>query len=160
MLDNLTKKLKNNTAFIKLRAVFSSLFHYFHKKMLWGLFSRFDEKFLKFLFVGALNTLFAYVLYAFFVAIGFVANVALVLEYFFGILWNFKTTGALVFKNSDNRLIFKFFGCYIFTFFFIFLFLYVLVNKCMLNDYLAQAILVPPIAVVSFFIMKFWVFKS
>ncbi|MBR1616928.1 GtrA family protein [bacterium] len=162
MLAKIKAKISENTAIQRFIAVFSSIiskiFHYIHKKLFWGLFSRIDEKFFKFLFVGALNTLFAYSIYALFVAIGLQANVALFLQYIVGVLWNFKTTGAIVFKNHDNSLIFKFVASYIFTF---------LVNSVLLklltyviNDYLAQAILVLPIAMLSFIIFKLFVFKD
>ena len=160
--NNLENTNIKNTAITKLKAVFltiiSNTFHYIHKKLFWGIFSGIDEKFFKFLFVGALNTLFAYSIYAIFVTLGFSANVALFLQYILGVLWNFKTTGVIVFKNNDNTLIFKFVGSYIFTF---------LVNSVLLkiltvyiNDYLAQAILILPVAMLSFVIFKTFVFKG
>jgi len=158
-LKNLSKKIKNNTALKKSKAVLSFLFHYLHDEFLWGIFSGIDEKFFKFLFVGALNTVFAYSIYALFVSVGLIPNVALTLQYIIGILWNFKTTGSIVFKNRDNKLIFKFFGAYIITFIINSSILYLLVDVLNLNDYLAQALLVLPMAMVSFVIMKFWVFK-
>lgn len=157
MLANLSNKILKSTAFQKLRAVLSFCFHYFHKKFFWGIFSKFDEKFLKFLFVGFLNTAFSYFLYAVFVTIGLKANIALFFQYIIGVLWNFKTTGTIVFKNNDNKLVFKFILSYIFTFFINSILLAIL-NK-FLNDYLAQAILVLPIALISFIILKKWVFK-
>lgn len=157
MLANLNNKISKSTAFQKVRAVLSICFHYFHKKFLWGIFSKFDEKFLKFLFVGFLNTLFSYFLYAAFVTVGMKANVALFFQYIIGVLWNFKTTGTIVFKNNDNKLVFKFILSYIFTFFINSVLLAIL-NK-FLNDYLAQAILILPIALISFIIFKKWVFK-
>ena len=126
--------------------------------MFFGIFRRFDERFIKYLFVGALNTLFSYTLYAILVAVGLVANVALFVQYIIGVLWNFKTTGSLVFKNHNNKLIFKFIACYVFTFILNSIFLKLLTYY--LNPYISQAILVFPIALVSFVIMKFWVFKE
>ena len=82
---------------------------------------------------------------------------ALLLQYIFGVLWNFKTTGTIVFQNKNNKLIFKFILSYIFTFVINSVLLKILVNY--INDYLAQAILILPIALLSFFILKYWVFK-
>ena len=148
----------NSTAYKKFRAVLSFCFHYLHKKFMWGMFKKIDEKFFKFLFVGFLNTAFSYFLYVVFVAFGLVANVALLFQYIIGVLWNFKTTGTIVFQNKNNWLIFKFIGSYIFTF---------LINSVLLkfligyvNEYLAQALLIIPIALLSFIILKFWVFKQ
>ncbi len=117
-----------------------------------------DVKFIKFLFVGFINTLFAYCVYAFFVTLGIRPNLALFFQYIIGVLWNFKTTGVLVFKNHDNSLIFKFILCYVFTFILNSIFLKILLK--FLNEYLAQLVLVLPVAVVSFCIFKFWVFKK
>ena len=156
MLANLNK-ITNSAASKKFKAVLSFLFHYIHKKFLWGIFSSIDEKFFKFLFVGLLNTAFSYFLYALFNTIGLVANFALLLQYIFGVLWNFKTTGTIVFQNKNNKLIFKFISSYIFTFLINSILLKILVNY--INDYLAQAILILPIALLSFIILKYWVFK-
>ena len=157
MLANLSNKIINSTAFKKLRAVLSFCFHYLHKEFLWGVFKKIDEKFFKFLFVGILNTAFSYFLYALFLTLGLKANLALFFQYVIGVLWNFKTTGSIVFNNKKNYLIFKFVASYIFTF---------IINSLLLtflgeyvNDYLAQAFLILPIALLSFIILKYWVFK-
>lgn len=157
MLVNFIEKIMNSTAFKKLRAVLSFCFQYLHKKFLWGIFSKIDEKFFKFLFVGFLNTAFSYFLYALFVTLGLVANLALLFQYILGVLWNFKTTGSIVFQNKNNKLVFKFILSYVFTFAINSVLLKFLVNY--INDYLAQAILILPIALLSFIILKHWVFK-
>ncbi len=160
MLANKLNQIKN--AVFKLKTAFLSLisktFNYIHKKMFWGVFSKIDEKFLKFLFVGVLNTAFSYTLYAILVLIGLIPNLALFFQYIIGVLWNFKTTGVIVFKNHNNKLIFKFIASYIFTFLVNSILLRLLLNY--INEYVAQAILVPPIAILSFIIFKFWVFKE
>ena len=74
--------------------------------------------------MGALNTAFSYTIYALLITIGLAVNVALFMQYIIGVLWNFKTTGVIVFKNNDNRLVFKFVGSYIFTF---------IINSILLN---------------------------
>ena len=73
----------NSVAFKKLRAALSFCFHYIHKQFLWGIFKRIDEKFIKFLFVGFLNTAFSYFIYAVFITIGLCANLALFFQYIF-----------------------------------------------------------------------------
>ena len=158
MLDNFKKTILESTLYKKLAEVLSCFIKYTHQKMFWGIFRRFDEKFIKYLFVGALNTLFSYTIYAVFISLGIIANVALFLQYIVGVLWNFKTTGALVFKNHNNRLIFKFIACYIFTFILNSILLKLLTMR--LNPYISQALLIFPIALISFAIMKLWVFKS
>ncbi len=157
MSANYKNKIIPNTAFKKIKAVFAFCFRYLHKKFFFGIFSKLDEKFFKFMLVGVLNTAFAYTIYAIFVLIGLKANLALLFQYIIGVLWNFKTTGSIVFKNNNNRLIFKFIFSYIVTF--------IINSMCLkflthyLNDYISQAILVLPVAILSFLIMRFWVFK-
>ncbi len=158
MLVSFKNKIQESTAYVHSRAVLSTSFHYIHKRFLWGIFKCIDEKFFKFLFVGALNTLFGYLVYAFLITVGLKANLALFFQYILGVLWNFKTTGSIVFKNNDNRLIFKFILSYVFTFSINSVFLNILTRY--INAYLSQAILVLPVAVLSFLIFKFWVFKK
>ena len=158
MLAKIENIILESTAYKAFRAVLSNVFHYLHKKFLWGAFKIIDEKFFKFLFVGFINTLFSYFIYALFVKFGLKANFALFFQYIIGVVWNFKTTGTIVFKNKKNSLIFKFIISYIFTFFLNSFLLYALVR--FLNPYISQAILVLPIAIVSFLIFKFWVFRS
>ena len=76
-----------------------------------------DKKFIKFLFVGCLNTLFGYLMYVIFISTPLKREYALLLAYMVGVLWNFKTTGVLVFKNNNNKLIFKFISAYVITYF-------------------------------------------
>ena len=76
-----------------------------------------DKKFIKFLFVGGLNTLFGYLMYVIFISTPLKREIALFFAYVVGVLWNFKTTGVLVFKNNNNKLIFKFIFAYVITYF-------------------------------------------
>ena len=71
-----------------------------------------DILFIKFLAVGVLNTLFGYGIFALLLFIGLHYAVASILATICGVLFNFKTTGTLVFNNNDNRLIFKFISVY------------------------------------------------
>ena len=138
-----------------------------------------DKKFIKFLFVGALNTLFGYLMYIIFISTPLKREWALLCAYVLGVLWNFKTTGSLVFKVNNNKLIFKFVGSYVFTYFVnlfalnflakmqwgektanYFLDLFNLTSPVALGKYIDQLFLVFPIAMLSFTIFKFWVFKE
>lgn len=159
MLTNLNDKIKDSAAGKFISAALSNFITYIHEKSFFGIFKRLDRKFIKFLFVGALNTAFAYCIYALLITLKVHHDLALSLQYVIGVMWNFKTTGAIVFKNNDNSLIFKFFGSYIFTY---------LINMFCLNklidfglgEYLAQAIMVLPIAMLSFILFKTFVFKE
>jgi len=118
---------------------------------------RFDKRFIKFLLVGGLNTLFGYGMFVFFRALGLHFVLATLCAHICGVLFNFKTTGALVFKSRDNRLIVRFFLVYLVVYFFniggIWLF-----REAGCNDYLAGFLVLIPQAVFSFLLMRRFVF--
>lgn len=159
MLANIITKFKNSTVGNYFLTVLSNLFNWVHQKSFFGLFKRVDRKFMKFLFVGAMNTAFGYFIYALFLTLHASHNIALTIQYILGVLWNFKTTGVIVFKNRDNTRIVRFFLSYVFTYSINLVCLNALVALD-INKYLAQAIMVLPIAVLSFLIFKKFVFKE
>ena len=63
--------------------------------------------------MGAVNTAFGYGVFALFIWTGLHYTLAAFLTEICGILFNFKTTGTIVFGSRDNRLIFRFFGVYL-----------------------------------------------
>ena len=71
-----------------------------------------QNKIVIFFLVSALNTLFGYSLLATLILIGLHYSVAGGVALVIGVLFNFKTIGGLVFKNKNNKVIFKFFGVY------------------------------------------------
>jgi len=115
--------------------------------------------FLRFLVVGGINTVFGYSVFALFILIGLHYVLAALLATICGILFNFKTTGTLVFKNRDNRLIFRFFGVYLITYSLMIGFLK-LFDMAGVIPLVAGAIIALPMAVVSFLLMRKLVFKT
>lgn len=115
--------------------------------------------FLRFLVVGGINTAFGYSVFALFILIGLHYVLAALLGTICGILFNFKTTGTLVFKNRDNRLIFRFFGVYLITYSLMIGFLK-LFDMAGVIPLVAGAIIALPMAVVSFLLMRKLVFKT
>lgn len=116
-----------------------------------------DWKFIKFLFVGGLNTAFGYGVFALFLFLKIHYSLALFLSTVLGILFNFKTTGVIVFKNNNNGLIFRFFAAYGVIYGLNLLGLKVF-DFIHFNLYGAGFILIFPMAVVSFILMKRFVF--
>lgn len=112
-----------------------------------------------FLFVGGINTIFGYSLYAILLFLHFHYGLASLLGTIGGVLFNFKTTGTIVFKNHDNRLLYKFIAVYCATY---------LINVGCLrifalhgaNMYVAGLILVIPIALLSYTLLKKFVFEG
>ncbi len=159
MLANLITRFKNSTVGSKILSVLSNAFNWIHKKSFFGVFSRVDRKFMKFLFVGALNTAFGYSVYAIFVTLHASHNIALTIQYILGVLWNFKTTGIIVFKNHDNSRLIRFFMSYIVTYSINLFCLNILIGFGV-GKYLSQGIMVLPMAILSFLIFKTFVFKE
>jgi putative flippase GtrA len=132
------------------------------KKMLHNplaLFYSIKFKFIRFLFVGLINTLFSLTIYWILIYFGLHYSLAVFISNMLGVLFNFKTTGKLVFENSSNKLLFKFFAVYLFTYGLSVgsLKLLFLVH---VDKYLAAALIALPMAGVSFLLMKAFVFKN
>ncbi len=113
---------------------------------------------LRFLFVGALNTLVGYCLYAFFIWLGFGYALSLTFATILGVLFNFKSIGALVFKSRDNALLIRFASVYLVVYAANMWVVGLLVKNGM-GTYLAGIITIVPLAVVSFLLNKYCVFK-
>jgi putative flippase GtrA len=118
-----------------------------------------DKRFIKFLFVGGINTVFGYALYALFIYLGMHYSLAVLLGTIIGIMFNFKTTGKFVFRNNNNSLIFKFVGVYIITY---------CLNVAALSIfdhyhfdlYAAGLFLLLPMALISYVLNSRFVFKE
>lgn len=115
------------------------------------------KKLLLFLLVGGLNTVFGYSLYALFLYFSLHYTLASLLSTIGGVLFNFKTTGIIVFKNQNNNLLVKFIGVYTIT--------YLLNIGCLkifasfnANMYTAGAILILPMALIAYVLQKKFVF--
>jgi putative flippase GtrA len=120
---------------------------------------RIERRFIKFLFVGGLNTVFGYGMYALFTYLGFHYSLASLFSTIIGVLFNFITVGQLVFHNKNKRLLIKFAGVYVVIYLLNLLGLRVL-HVLHFNLYLAGALLVLPLALLSYGMNKKIVFKE
>jgi len=116
-----------------------------------------DVQFVKFLFVGGINTLFGYCIFAFFIYLNMHYTLAALFGTIIGIIFNFNTTGKLVFKNRNNRLIFRFFGVYVITYCINIFFLKIF-DTFQVSMFIAGALLILPMAFISFLLNKNLVF--
>lgn len=117
------------------------------------------EQFVCFLYVGTLNTAFAYSLYVLFVWIGFNYIFAPLCSTVLGVLFNFKTIGGIVFQSHNNALLGKFFGVYGVVYLCNVAGLKIL-SAVGLNLYVAGAILILPLAMLGFILNKKLVFHK
>jgi len=122
-------------------------------RRLWGI------QLFRFLIVGGLNTLFGYTVFAVLILLHLHYVWAALLGQICGVLFNFKTTGTIVFKNKDNHLIFQFIGVYLVTYL-------ITIASIKALDYYdvsslaAGAIVILPVALLSFFLNKKFVFEK
>jgi putative flippase GtrA len=117
-------------------------------------------RFIKFMLVGILNTIFGYTCFALFVFLGFGDILAPFFANFLGILFNFKTYGHFVFKNSDNSLIFKFFAVYGIVYISNVIGLILFAKAGLENRYISGFILLLPLALLAYYLNGKYVFKK
>jgi len=114
---------------------------------------------IRFFVVGGLNTLFGYTIYSILILISVHYSIAALISTVIGVVFNFFTTGRIVFKNHEFKLIFKFvivYGIiYVVNFGFLSVFDYYKFNMIV-----AGAILLIPIAVLSYLLNKIIVFNK
>ena len=116
-------------------------------------------RFVRFLFVGGLNTPFSYVIYAILILLNVHYTLATLISTILGIIFNFFTTGSIVFRNRKLSLMLRFFLVYGFTY---------LVNILLLSFFetkqvdmlIAGAIVTLPVALLSYFLNAKLVFRE
>lgn len=117
-----------------------------------------NNKIIKFLITGGINTVFYYILYIVFLYVGLNYTIAAFFSTLLGVLFSFKSFGKYVFLNTDNHLIFRFAAVYIFLFFLNILFIYFF-NLIVRNYYLAGFMAIFPYSIFSFYLNKNFVFN-
>lgn len=117
-----------------------------------------DIRLIRFLIMGGVNTIFGYSIYSLFMILNFHYSVSLFTALILGVIFNFFTTGRIVFENSSNHLILQFFVVYGFTY---------IINLGALrvfeyfnfNMFWAQLIMILPIAFLGYYLNKKFVFR-
>ena len=116
-------------------------------------------RFFRFLVVGGINTLFGYTIYSIFILLRTHYAIASLLSLICGVIFNFFTTGRIVFHNKNSSLIFRFFLVYGITYL-VNLFALSRFDAAGFNMLAAGAIMVLPLAVLSYFLNKKLVFQE
>ena len=118
-----------------------------------------SSRFVRFLMVGVMNTIFGYIVFALAIKLGAAYQIALIFSTLVGLLFNFKTIGVLVFGSHDNLLIFKFFGVYVIIYI---LNVYAIkgLDHYSISHYVEQAILAFPLGILSYVLNKNFVFTK
>lgn len=116
-------------------------------------------RFIKFLAVGVINTIFGYGLFSLFIWLGLHYSIAIGLATILGVLFNFKTIGGLVFASHDNAKIFKFMMVYAIVYMVNVVGMYAML-KIESNAYISGAVLLLPLAVLSYILNSKFVFNK
>jgi len=114
-------------------------------------------RFIRFLFVGGINAVFGYSVYSLLILLQVHYAIATFLSTVLGILFNFKTYGALVFHSHDNALILRFFGCYGITYVINTLAIGILYDLS-IPYMVSGAVLLLPVGVISYILQKRFVY--
>jgi putative flippase GtrA len=116
------------------------------------------RRFFIFLLVGALNTAVGYGLFAAFIFLGASTTLALAAATVLGVLFNFKSIGRIVFASGNVRLLPRFVGIYVVQFGINLVALKAL-ESAGASPLLAQLLILPPLAIMSFIMMRQFVFR-
>lgn len=117
-------------------------------------------QFVKFLLVGGLNTLFGCLMFSTFIFLRLPFQLANLLTLILGVLFNFKTTGILVFRSHNNALIFKFLAVYLISYAVSTSGLAIFHHYGVVNIHAAFIIMVVPTTVMTYLLLKNLVFTS
>jgi len=112
-----------------------------------------------FLFVGGVNTVFGYAVYAGFVYLGVSYPLAILFSTILGVLFNFKSIGYYVFNVNRNSSMPKFILVYSFIYSLNVLIVGVL-NRYGFDLYLSGIAAIIPASIFSFILNKYYVFKT
>ncbi len=108
--------------------------------------------------VGGLNTLFGYGVFAVCLWIGLHYSLAIAISTVLGTLFNFKSTGTLVFRSSDNTRIVRFVLVYGVVYLVNVAAVAVLV-RLGLNAYVSGLVLIVPLALLAYHLNSRFVFN-
>jgi putative flippase GtrA len=121
------------------------------------IYKAFNFRVLRFLVVGIFNTSFSYGIYAILLYAGLQYNLANLGALIMGILFSFKTQGKYVFRNTNNKLFFRF----VISWAVIYLFNICIIGgfiKLGFNAYISGAIALFPVTVFSYIALKTFVY--
>jgi putative flippase GtrA len=116
------------------------------------------RRFATFLVVGGLNTLVGYAIYAALILLGLPSPAAVVLGTIFGVLFNFFSTGRVVFKTLSGKLLPRFLGVYAVQMG-LNIAAITLLERFGVGPLLAGALVLPPLAIFSYLAMRRFVFS-
>lgn len=120
-----------------------------------------NERIVRFVGVGVLNTFFGYGIYAVLIFANLPYLVALFIATVAGIIFNYFSLGRMVFKARGGWLGFgKFILAYAIVYVINAILLSILTQVFHLNAYVGQIICIVPNVVIGWLLMSYWVYKN
>lgn len=113
----------------------------------------------KFIYVGLLNTLVGYSLFAFFIYLEFAYPLAILYSTILGVLFNYKTIGKLVFSHSGPSKLFQFVSVYVVIYILNVGGIWGFELIGLENKYMSGFLLLAPLALLSYVLNKKYVFN-
>lgn len=123
------------------------------KKFRLKFFKMINIQFVKFIFVGVINTGFSYSVYALLLFMNIEYKLANLGSLILSVIFSFNTQGKLVFNNTNNKLFISFSFCWLL----IYLFNIFIIGKLIyfgFNAYQSGVIALIPVTLFSYFIQK------
>lgn len=118
------------------------------------------NKISQFIFAGLINTVFGYVIYAVLVYVRLPYLIALLISTILGIFFNFFSFGRIVFGCYRHWFVFiKFIISYALIYVMNGVLLIFFTQEFQISPYIGQIACIPLSAVLSWFLMKNWVYK-
>jgi len=116
-----------------------------------------SRRFGRYIVVGMINTAFGYGVYALLLYVGLHYAIASLIATVLGVIFNFFTTGRIVFRNSDNGRLFRFFIVYGLVYVFNIAGLSIMASL-KVDLYRAGLVMVPPAAILAYILNRRFVF--
>lgn len=118
-----------------------------------------NSQLMRFLLVGGLNTLVGYALFALFIWAGLRYPIAIGLATVLGVAFNFQSTGRLVFGGARRSQLLRFVAAYTMVYL-VNIGAVALLLRAGLNVYLANALVILPLALIAFLLQRRFVFGA
>ena len=119
----------------------------------------FNIRFIRFLFVGGINTLFGYGVFSLLILLKVYYPIALFLATVMGVVFNYFTIGRIVFRRKGREYILRFVSVYAVVYFFNLGLLKLLNQVFYLNILISQIICLLPVVLLNYFLQKRIVFR-
>lgn len=114
---------------------------------------------MRFVVTGGINTAFSYGIYALCIYLGAGYAIASGVSIVCGVLFSYKTTSTMVFGRGYRGSLARYIGSYAIVYAFSVLILRTM-DTFGVNPYLAGVLVAPPCAVLSFALLKLFVFRA